>query len=231
MQGTRRKVFISRTVNEESPILKSLPEKDFEVLGYSLVAFSALPFEVVPKADWFFFYSSRGVKYFFEGLSKNKQQLPKQAKLATIGPATAQTLQTLGYTADFTGLGAPDLTAKAFEPFADHNSVAFVRAENSAQSVQKMLRADVTIWDLPVYKNEIKKEFEIPTVDYVVLTSSLNAKAYFTNYSIKAKQYIIAIGIPTADTIRNLTGVEVLIPKMPGESAIASLILEIEKHR
>lgn len=222
-----KKIFISRKVKPNSPLRHMLPASSFELHGESLIQFTPIPFDHLPDTDWIFFYSSNGVRYFFEGLLQNKLTLHSEIKFGAIGGGTAATLKLFVNQAHFIGSGDPVATSQKFNAEVKGKSILFIRALQSKKSIQKMLGPDVTICDLPVYRNEVRVKFELPTCDVIVLTSSLNAEAYFEKYSWNANQMVVAIGQPTAVTIRKVTDKDPLIPSEPSEEAIAQLILRL----
>lgn len=224
-----KSVFISRNLHSGSPLQSILTEARFEVFGQSLIRFSLWPFGALPECDWVFFYSRNGVRFFFEGLKRLNMALPQNVRLAAMGEGTAATLEDHAQIPDFVGSGRPDATARAFLKVAEGQKILFVRAFHSAKSVQNMLSPYINIIDLPVYKNEIKKEVDIPQTDYVVLTSSMNVDAYFHNRMDNTPTVWIAIGNPTAMRYAHWTSQEVFIPENPSEEALARLILDLEK--
>ena len=224
-----RSVFISRDLSEDSPLTSILKTAGLKVSGQSLIQFSLLAFESLPDCDWIFFYSSNGVRYFFQGLEELQCHLPEQIQLAAMGKGTGRALKSLGYSPDFIGDGKPDATARFFLQAAESQRVLFARAFNSAKSVQNLLAPYINIIDLPVYKNEIKKDLHLPEMDYVILTSSMNVDAYFQQKTSGDNKTYIAIGKPTALRYARWIEQEVYIPDAPSEKALARLVLDLEK--
>lgn len=226
----QKTVFISRELSADSPLLSSLPDDLFQVSGQSLIRFSLLPFEALPGCDWVFFYSRNGVRFFFQGLNRLGSILPAQTQLAAMGKGTAATLMDHGQTPAFVGSGKPEATARAFLKVAEGQKVLFARAFHSAKSIQNMLAPYINIVDLPVYKNEIKKDVDVPRSDYVILTSAMNVDAYFQSQPGGAPPIFIAIGKPTALRYAQWTSQLVYLPERPSEEALARLILDLEKN-
>lgn len=220
-------VFLSRDISGESPIKQLLRSDAYKVFGESLIEFTPLEFGPLPSVSWIFFYSPRGVRFFFNNVPEEFIFL--NYKYGTIGAGTAKCLKNYIPKVHFIGTGAPEETAIAFRKIVSEQRVLFIRALKSKKSIQNLLDKHVTIFDLAVYKNEIKQHFELPSIDYAVLTSSMNAEAYFGNYPWNYAKHIIAIGQPTAKTIYALTGKMPYLPINPSEQAIAELILELEE--
>jgi len=223
------KLFISRTLKKGSPLLKSLKHLNLTVIDKSLVEFSPLPFASVPPAEWMFFYSKNGVKFFFEGLDQIEQRVENldHRKWAAIGAGTAKILKKHVAKVDFIGTGQPGATAAKLLDKVKSEKILFVRARQSKMSVQRLLKNRMNISDLIVYDNFIKKDFTIPACNFLLFTSPLNATAYFQKYHLQAEQKVLAIGNTTAEALHNLGISEVHIAKAPSEKAMANLILKL----
>ena len=209
-----KRIFISRELEITSPLYR-LP--NHQISGESLLEFETLDIQVVPDCDWIFFYSQQGVKHF------SKQVSADQIKVAAFGPKTAQACKDAGLLVRFVGTGKADQTALALDLVAGGERVLFIRAKNSMRSVQKLAQ-QVEIFDLPVYDNIPRSNFEIARADILVFTSPLNARTYFSKYAKLAEQEIIAIGPTTAETLIELGMHKVRIPDSASEEAIAELI-------
>jgi len=215
-------VFISRELTAESAFLNVLQSAGFEVIGESLVEFQALPFSSLPASDWIFFYSKNAVKYFFEQVRKSGLKL--HAKLAVFGKGTAQALENEMQVPDFVGIGSPEQNAQYFGAMAQGQKVLFPRAAHSQLSVQTFLKDKIEVIDLIVYDNQPRTDVNLLECEWLVFTSPLNAKAYFTKYSLKAGQKIVAIGKTTARTLQQMGIADVKIAEEPNELALAQVI-------
>lgn len=107
-----KKLFISRELSPDSPVKAFAERQNLELTATSLIEFSAVPFATLAETDWIFFYSKRGVHFFFRQLQN--LQLKTTAQLATMGTGTYRALKTFGKTADFAGNGQPETVAEAF---------------------------------------------------------------------------------------------------------------------
>jgi len=217
------KVFISRNLDVESVFLRKLQSIGFEVISKSLIEFSPVPFDEIPKTDWVFFYSKKAVRYFFA--HSRQANLKVDAKIAALGAGTAEALREWQVEADFTGTGEPTITARAFLQTARGQRVLFPRAQQSRQSVQQALGDKIEAVDLIVYRNEPRKDFDLPTCDWLVFTSPLNAQAYAQKYEILPEQRVLAIGETTAKALRDIGVSPVKIADAPTEEALAKAIL------
>ncbi len=217
----RKKIFISRALSDDSPILEF--RKNYDVIDQSLLKFTPLKFDHVPETDWIFFYSQQGVKHFLDAISA----LPQGPKIATFGQKTAQSMIKKGIDVSFTGNGVAEDTAKAFCLVARGSSVLFIRAKHSRQALQKGTEKEIEVHELVVYNNTPADDIDVPHCDVLIFTSPLNAKTYYGKYSIDSSQKIIAMGHTTADTLLNLGLNNVDIPNQSSENALADLVKDI----
>ena len=218
----QKNVFISRDLSPDSIFQKMLNTRGLEVSGQSLIEFSAVPFELPEKADWLFFYSQNGVRFFFENAQAGI--LPK-AKTAAIGPATAEVVRAYSRQVDFVGDGASKTTAAAFLKMAAGQRVVFPRAANSRRSIQKVLGEKIAAIDLVVYQNLPKKKVELPGFDVLVFTSPMNAQAYFSEKKWREGQRVIAIGRTTEKALHELGIKKVEVADEPSERGLAIVVL------
>lgn len=217
-------VFISRTLTDNSLFKKELSIPNVTIIGQSLVRFSPTPFLHIPKTDWIFFYSKKGVQFFFNApiimaLLKENPLL----KWATIGKGTADELRKY-IPVDFVGNGTPKQTAKAFGNIAAGKKVLFPRAQHSKKSIQQVLKNEIDSYDLVVYRNNTRSDFELPFCDILVFTSPLNTIAYFKKYSLQPKQKVVAIGKTTQQTLYELGIINCYVAAKPSEKEMAKVV-------
>ena len=218
------RVFISRPLSAESPFAQLATQAEWEVVAQSLVVFEKVVPAYIPVADWLFFYSSRGVQYYFE----QAPNPPPSVKLAAIGSATAQTLTALGFSPQFIGQGSPDQVAKFFLPLVKGQRVVFIGALHSRQSVQQYLGNRISSDHLVVYENRPRLSFPRTEADYYIFTSPLNFQAFQQLYPFNAQDRLIAIGTTTAVSFE-VAGVKgYRMAKAPAESELLSCLLAWE---
>ena len=221
-----KKVFISRELTDDSIFLKKLTAAGYEVHGETLLTFSPTPFHI-PSSEWLFFYSQKGVQFFFEQYLKIKNEVvtPFPYKCAAFGPATAGAIRAFEITPYFIGSGKAASTAKHFQQRVGNDNVCFVRAKKSRRSVQEILKEKINARDLIVYNNEYKTDFSLPDFDILVFTSPMNAHAYFDKHELQKNQVVIAIGDTTSSVLKEL-GVDCKVSKLPSEEGLAACCLE-----
>lgn len=195
-----------------------------EVASKSLIDFSAHPFEVPTTVDWIFFYSKRGIRYYFEVVNASENRL----KIACIGTGTANYLwEGWQLKADFVGNGEPQETAAAFLKVAKDLKVAFVRALDSKKSVQQLIESSITVVDCIVYTNIPISHTYSFSGEILVFTSPLNATAYFAKNTLLPQQKIVAIGNSTAEALKQAAINDCTIAEEPSEEALADAVLKL----
>lgn len=225
-----KKIFISRPLKSDSIFCKELEKAGFEVYGESLLEFELVPFDKIPEVDWVFFYSQKGVRFFFDQIRDNFIFLSPIVQMAGFGKKTAEVIESYGLTCDFVGTGKAESTTPKFIKEAKGQKVLFPRAENSQRSVQQLIDNELVTEDLVIYKNYPKRNFDIPKMDYLVFTSPLNSKAFFKKYKYEKGQKVFSIGETTANALNELGIEEVLFPKKPSEKNIVKLVLQNTSH-
>ncbi len=226
MYNNPKWVFISRFLKDNSTFKQVLLAEGWQVYGESLLDFQAVSFEKLPIANWIFFYSKKGVRFFFEQLQSMEAEL-ENVQFASIGEGTARVMQRFGIQPDFVGTGEPASTAQAFSRLAQGQHVIFPQAAQSRQSIQTHLQEQITAYNLIVYQNSMRTDFQLPEFDILVFTSPMNAQAYFAKKRWQAQQKVVAIGQTTARTLTQLGITEVQIAEQPDEQHLAEAVLEV----
>ncbi len=223
-----KRIFISRELTAESnfrALFASYP--DIEIAGESLLEFSPIPFDTVPDTDWIFFSSKQGVRFFFSQIQNLGISLPENMLWAALGAGTAQALEAAGKVVDFTGNGHPSQTGYAFASRCKGQRVLFPQAEHSRRSIQPYLAPGTCVIDLTVYSNRIRSSFSVPESNLLILTSPLNARAFFSAYSLKPHQLVVAIGESTQKELIRLGVPKIFLPAAPSETGLAQLALDL----
>jgi len=218
--SSKKSVFISRHLTSDSFFLKAMNRRNYTVHAQSLIYLTPLPFSEIPIVDWIFFSSPNAVKFFFD---QNPEINPK-VRFAAIGRTTAQTIRQYHRVCSFEGEGS-DITASA-RLFGDMNKgskVLFPCAENSLETVQKVLGQSVTAHNLAVYRNKELEEFELPSCQILIFTSPLNVKSYSKKYLFENAEKIIAIGKTTGAELEKIGCKSYVLPFLPDEISLADV--------
>ena len=218
-----KKVFISRDLNDNSYFKKTLEAAGSTVEGRSLVDFEAAHFPALPPADWIFFSSKNGVKYFLE-----QQKIPKNLKIAAIGEGTAAALSDHNVKVDFVGdIDDTAAIAQKFGKIAAGATVIFPQARQSMRTVQEQVGDQINAVDLVVYENKPASAKGLPEADVLVFTSPLNVRAYFKDNHIKKGQEIVVIGTTTAKAVEEAGVKEYHLSYAPDEVALADTVMGV----
>lgn len=220
-----KKIFISRKLNSDSIFKIKLENEGFEIWDESLLEFELIPFEEIPSVDWIFFYSQKGVQFFFNHIRNNNISFSKNIQFAGFGEKTAEAIQQFTK-CHFVGTGNAKTTTPNFLKIAKDKRVLFPRAANSQRSVQQLIDNQSITTDLIIYKNSPKEEFNIPRMDYLFFMSPMNAKVFFKKYQLEKDQKVFAIGKTTAQALADLGIKNVIFPKKPSEEELVKLLLE-----
>lgn len=215
-------IFISRELSENSPFFR-LNKSKFNIYGSSLVEFQPLRADKIPEADWYFFYSKNGVKYFHQTFGEEfSRSLKNHPKIACMGYGTSEEfLSYFNFKPDFTGSGKPGNVANLFYgQLKPDDRVVFFTAEESLHSVGRLMPGNIEQHQIRIYRNSIKTNISIPPSDILIFTSPKNAEAYFKQFKANPHQKIISIGKSTALQLHSLGAEEVIIAVSPSEMAM-----------
>jgi uroporphyrinogen-III synthase len=215
----KKRIFISRSLTDDSPI-RDVSGRHY-LYDQSLISFSSLDFDP-PEADWVFFYSRNAVRFFFE--NSNLELYPYQ--YACLSTGTAEELSKYVLDIAFIGNGRPKEVAQLFQEVRKpYESVCFIRALSSVNSIYHLLKSEHTI-SIPVYKNEPVEEVPTEEFDILIFTSPMNVDAWFGKNKY-LDQTIIVIGKTTESAVRKFTNKNILTAQKPSEDEIAKILMEV----
>ncbi|MDF1697146.1 MAG: uroporphyrinogen-III synthase [Saprospiraceae bacterium] len=214
------RIFISRALKPDSPLL-NIKGKKYTLLDRSLIEFSALDFSR-PFADWIFFYSRNGVKYFFENDSYELYPY----LWACMSHGTAEELSHYVTDISFVGTGSPEDVAKAYSKELDSNTITcYIRAKQSVDSVRQLINRKDD-FSLPVYKNSLSQDVPDTPFDILLFTSPMNVDAWL-NKRAYANEKVIAIGNTTAKQLEKHGIVDYIVAENPSEKSLAESLKTI----
>jgi|GEM_PF-5173366 len=128
---------------------------------------------------------------------------------------------------DFVGTGEPHETARLFAAKVGvPETICFVRAKNSQQSIQKLMPKTASMEEVVVYANEKNDHVPSGPFDVLIFTSPLNAESFFSNRAWSGEK-VIAIGSTTAGMLAELGIKDVYTPAIPTEESIIELLLSL----
>lgn len=218
-------VFVSRALSENSPIRAVVKDRG-TIVDQSLIDITPCTEDIdIDQYTWLFFYSRNGVRCFYELYTIENV---KGKKIAALGTGTAEELRHLGYTPDYIGNGMAEDIAEEYPKLlnSDTDSILFLRATNSLDTLYKLLKKKIRCSSTPIYRNTpIYQEYK-KTHDVLVFTSSLNVLAYIEKNRIDS-QVCIAIGHPTYKTLSEKGIKNIVLAQSPSELGIAATLDDI----
>ena len=223
-------VFITRDIDESSYFHRAMAKHGINVEGRSLIRIFPIinkldPF-ILKYVDWIFFTSKNGIENFF----KLEPRLSKRTKLAVIGRGSEETLRQYGHAPDFSGeqLGINmQEIADRFAAISAGKTVLIPRAKDSLETIQKALRADTKVINLPVYQTRIETNVSKSNADVLIFTSPSNVEAYFADNLVDPGQRIICIGHSTGKKIEEL-GLTYTLPYSPDEIGLSEAVFGLD---
>lgn len=217
------KIFISRTLEENSPLHDLSKVPGITLTAESLIKIEKVPFSFTPPTKWIFFSSKNAIRYFFD----QKPELAADTKFAVIGAASAEYLEQYQLKASFIGQGV-DLKKIAldFREVLGNDSILFPQAMDSLQTIQKQLAFSNTTYNIYTYKTSLRNDFILPLSDILVFTSPSNARAYFSKYRATQAQRFVAMGASTRYTLFENGIRDIIMPKTFTETGLKEAILE-----
>ena len=193
-----KKVFVSKTFQEEDYLPKALGKLGLDVDGKSLIEFKQIKFSFIPQTDWIFFSSKHAVRFFFN----QKPKLAPTVKFGCVGTSTSAELRKFGKRADFIGASTDiKLVGKQFSSKVGNGRVLFPIARGSMQSIQwQMVKRD-NVFNLEVYAT-LKTSVDVgPEYEILAFTSPSNVEAFFEKNKILPHQKVVAMGESTGKAL------------------------------
>lgn len=207
-----QRLVVTRAEEAGFELAETLEQHGATVVSFPVLAFEALSAEPLETAleeswDWVVFTSANGVRHFCS-LARDVRKL-RGARLAAIGPATAQALRDVFLEPD---LVPPRYVAESLlEVFPACDRVLLCRAEEARDVLPEGLRARGThVQVVPVYRTVVPSEVpDLEEADRVLFTSSSTVKHFRQLVGDEVDLPVLAIGPVTAATARELGFTEV----------------------
>lgn len=210
-----KRVLVTRAREQASELTRLLKDAGAEPVECPVIRVVPLPpaddlLARLQCADWLAFTSANGLPHLLrqvESLDGDIRALGT-AKIAAIGPATAETIRRYGLRVDF----MPDrfVAESVAEGFPDPTGqrVVIARAEEAREVLPELLTARGAEVDvLPVYRTEAEEGNlpDLAAIDIITFTSSSTVRNFRARYPEPVEgPCIAAIGPITAQTARDL---------------------------
>ena len=231
-----QRIALTREPSQAEPLRQRLHELGADVLLCPLLRFLE-PDDPAPlraalqgleKFDWVLFTSPNGVRTFFEALAPGDARRLGRARLAAIGPGTAQSLRQHGLQADLVparSVAEGLLEALQVEPM-EGRRVLLPRAQEARQVLPEGLRArGAEVVVVACYRTVMPEPPpQLAEVDRVVLMSSSSAR-HFRQLCPSGDPECVCIGPVTAQTARELGFSRVLQAEKFDQDGVIELLL------
>lgn len=146
-----------------------------------------------------------------------------------MGEGTAKSFKDrFGAMPHFIGSGDPEQTAHEFEKKCSSESVLFVKAQSSRNSIYTLLPENIEKHTVDVYNNQPLESFELESCDCLIFTSPLNAQAYFSKYPYR-EELVLSIGKTTSNYLMAEHGITSSTPDETNEKALFELLVKTMK--
>ena len=216
-------VFVTRNLNENDYLSRSLTALGFAVEGKSLIEFKTIRIKELPATDWIFFSSRHAVKYFFS-------QEPRlgNVKFGCIGTSTSAELRAFGKRADFIGQSTDTkLVGKQFASKAGNSKVLFPIARGSMQSVQQQIIKKENVINLEVYATLRHSQVVADNFQLIVVTSPSNVEAFFEKNPAAGRRRFVAMGEATGKALEKFNVKSYVMPRSFDDLGLLQAILGV----
>ncbi len=192
-----KKVIVTRPADRQAKLSHILRDRGAEVVEFPVIATVPLKNSLpsLDDAGWIAFTSASGIEYFFDALARENRDIREiaDAKIAAIGPATAECLRTHGLKIDlipqnFNGAAlARELAARArgtmrstSPGFENGEKILIFRAQDGSPDLTEILRESGAIFEeIPIYRTEFLPAPFVPhDADAVIFTSASSVRAF-----------------------------------------------------
>lgn len=236
-------IIVTRAREQASSLVSGLREQGARVIQCPTIRVEELEFNA-PELyfDWVVFTSANGVEKFFAQLKGDARRFAN-ARVAAIGPATAESLKNHGLKADFIPQSSisENVAEGLIERSENDAKFLIVRALEGREVIETNLRAagrDVTV--LPVYRTVpdhsqaefAKAEIEAGRVQWITFTSSSTVQNFVdaigaeTIAAHRDKFHVACIGPITAQTAKELQITPDAIAENASVEALVKVILQ-----
>ena len=179
------------TRGEGDILSQTLEEWGAKVSWLPLIEIQHIPILEIPRQDhqhydWIFFTSKNAVQAFFSNLEL--QNLAQSTPIAVVGPATAEYVQSLGYTVSFVSpVAHAESAATTFaQQHGDSNLQVLWPCGNLANPTLKEIlnTSGIQVQPLVVYRTQPKSEFQ--PKDFEILETPLDMLVFTSASAVEA---------------------------------------------
>ena len=180
-----RKVLLTGFEETNVRLVKMLDEQ-VESLSFPLQSFSFLDYdESLLKAsyDWLILTSRAAVKFYFTEI----KELPQIPKVAVVGEATKEAVESFGYPVDFypkSNASAKDLSKELNEHLSGDESILFPCSKLANDELENLTCQNFQRFE--IYEPVLNEKVDLPEFDEVVFLSPSGVEAFVQTYGKEA---------------------------------------------
>ena len=236
-----KNICITRSKEQSKELRENLSDLGAEVLEINSIGFKNTSYNLQPYKDKFTDYnfialtSVNGVNIFFNYLNEIEFDIRKlKAKIAAIGPATANAIKDRGIIPEIVAdhFVAESLFEKMKNYIKENDKVLIPRSKGSRPYlVEELRKSGCYVDEVFTYETicgKLRSESEIKDVDIIVFTSPSTVKNMITMVGIETikSKLALAIGPITAKALSDI-GIEAVICDVYSTRGVISKIVEM----
>ncbi|MBU3180590.1 uroporphyrinogen-III C-methyltransferase [Clostridium psychrophilum] len=236
-----KNICITRSKEQSRELRENLSDSGAEVLEINSIEFKNTSYNLKSYKDKFTDYdfialtSVNGVNFFFNYLNEIEFDIRKlKAKIAAIGPATANAIKDRGVIPEIVAdhFVAESLFEKMKNYIKENDKVLIPRSKGSRPYlVEELRKSGCYVDEVFTYETicgKLRSESEIKDVDIIVFTSPSTVKNMITMVGIETikSKLALAIGPITAKALSDV-GIEAVICDVYSAKGVISKIVEM----
>ncbi|MBQ7733572.1 MAG: uroporphyrinogen-III C-methyltransferase [Synergistaceae bacterium] len=234
-----KRVLITRPAGRSEYLSRLLREAGAEVISMPAIKTStlinALDGESLSGYDWVGFTSVTGVNALFELLGASGRDVRELecAKVAAIGPATAEALRSHGLRVDF----VPEIYdgRHLAEGLLNSGKVLMFRAFEGSPEIAEVFNSNgINHHEICLYRIEPVKLAHVPDfIDIIIFTSASTVRGFCSSVSVRDMRGVnaVCIGSQTADEAVRLGFVNVTVAERATPDAIFEAVMSLKSGR
>lgn len=233
-----KRILVTRAREQASELSRLLAEAGAEPIEAPMIRIENLPpsddlLERLRKADWIVFTSANGLPALLEQIDALGADIRAlgTARIAAIGPATAEGIRSRGLRVDFVPSRFVAESAAEEFPSPEGKRILIARALEARDVLPEALAGrGAAVETAAVYKTVVEQDGlpDLSNIDAITFASSSTVRSFREKFAGEVKGPVIAcIGPVTAQTAREM-GLKVDLE--PEEFTIPALVEALTRH-
>ena len=194
-----KSIFLTKNLAEISAFQSFCSNNELNLSAQSYITFEPVSSIFRLPSQVYFFSSKNGVDFF-----RQQHVIEPNKKIACIGGATKNKLESLGYQVDFCGeeAGNPTLVGVQFLEWLEDRRVAFICSNISKKTISSCIPEDQKE-EVIFYKTKMIPTKLEEVYDSYVFTSPSNVEAFLKYNTLEKNSFVIAWGKTTENALIN----------------------------